>query len=153
MRAQKAKEPGRRNVRANSGLARPLKHAYAARSSAYDALVVVKSAGRTLKRGTNLIVFQDDAGRFVTNWPVTDSDDELEFVVAATCAMAPDEVVGAFLVSVRTGEAPADRPDDERRWCALGELAEDAVTAHPELRYDPDRPRTHRSPRTRRRRR
>ncbi len=155
--------------------------------SAYDALVVVKSAGRALERGTNLIVFLDEAGRFVTNWPVTDSDDELEFVVAATCAMAPDEVVGAFLVSVRTGEAPADRPDDERRWCALGELAADAgidlldwfvvsgtvafsiaehavvpagwpttldaVTAHPELRYDPERPRTHRSPRARRRRR
>ncbi len=151
--------------------------------SAYDALVFVKSAGKVLPTGSNLVVFLDDAGRFVTDWPVPDSDAQLEFVIAATCELAPDHATGAFLVSVRTGEAPADRLDDERRWCALGEVAEDAgidlldwfvvcgtvafsvaehavvpagwpttvdaVNAHPELRYDANQPRTHRSRRSR----
>ncbi len=137
--------------------------------SAYDALVVVKSAGRVLPAGTNLVVFLDDAGRFVTDWPVSDSDDQLEFIIAATCELAPDHATGVFLVSVRTGEVPSDRPDDERRWCTLGEVAEDAgvdlldwfvvcgtvafsvdaVKAHPELRYDASRPHSHRSRRSR----
>jgi hypothetical protein len=145
--------------------------------SAYDAMAVVKSAGKMLPAGTNLIVFLDEAGRYVTHWSVVDGDDDLEFVVDGTCELAPPPATGAFLVSVRTGEVPADRPGDERPWCELGGIAEDAgidlldwfvvcgtiafsvaehaevpagwpttrdaVEAHPELRYDPNRP--HRS--------
>ena len=155
--------------------------------SAFDALTVVGSAGRVLPPGTNLVVHLDDDGRFLDHWPVTDSDDHLEFVIAATCELASPEVRGAFLVSNRSGQVPADRPDDERRWCELGAIAEDAgidlldwlvvcgtvafsvaehaaigagwpttqdaLAAHPELRYDPTRtPAHHRSQRMRGRR-
>lgn len=152
--------------------------------SAYDAMAVVKSAGKVLPTGTNLVVHLDDDGRFLTNWSVTDSDEDLEFVVAATCELAPPHARGAFLVSVRTGQVPADRPGDEVRWCELGAVAEDAgidlldwfvvcrtiafsvaehsdvpagwpttrdaVEAHPELRYDPTRPRVSHQARRRR---
>jgi hypothetical protein len=156
--------------------------------SAYEALVVVRSAARVLPPGTNEVMFLDRSGRYVTHWAVEASDDELEFVVAATCSMAPEHATGAFLVSVRNGQRPADRPGDEERWCVLVELARDAgialldwfvvtgtvafsvaehaavpagwpstvdaVEAHPELRYDPNRGATHqRAPRARRRRR
>lgn len=94
--------------------------------SAHDALVVVRSVGKTVPPGTNTIVFLDADGRFVTNWSVVDSDDGLEEVVAVTCQMAPVEATAAFLVSNRTGQEPADRPDDESRWQRLGEIAEDS---------------------------
>lgn len=153
--------------------------------SAYDAMVVVKSAGRSLPPGTNQVVFLDSSGRFVDQWAVEDSDDALEFVVAATSEIVTSDATAAFIVSVRPGAVPEVGPGEEERWCALGEIAEDAgidlldwlviagtvvlsvaehaavppgwpttreaVEAHPELRYDPTRPRPAATRRRRRR--
>lgn len=94
--------------------------------SAYDAMVVVKSAGRSLPPGTNLVVFLAPSGRFVDQWTVENSDDALEFVVASTCELVAGDATAAFIVSVRPGVVPEVAPGEEERWCALAEIAEDA---------------------------
>jgi hypothetical protein len=77
------------------------------------------------QHGSATLVLLDEDRRLVDLYVVEDGDAELRRLVEAVCEADIPDVTDMVLISDRTGEEPADRPDDELLWMELVELAED----------------------------
>jgi hypothetical protein len=88
-----------------------------------DALNLIAGISRHAPPGCLTMVFIGRDHRFVDMLPVSDGGDNVRSVVELGCSIAPVAATGLLLVSNRTGEVPADRPDDELLWLELVQLA------------------------------
>ena len=87
--------------------------------TAADALVVAKSVSNQRRPGSVAMVFTDDDRRLLDLFYIEGGADHLPELVEFCCSPDEAEVTGLFLVTDRTGEVPADRPDDELTWMEL----------------------------------
>jgi hypothetical protein len=69
------------------------------------------------------LVLVDDDRRLVDFFVVEDGAEQLIYVIERIVEADWPEVTALFLVTDRTGEVPADRPDDELVWMELASLA------------------------------
>jgi len=92
---------------------------------AADALVVAAAVGRQRCPGSATFVFLDDDRRLLDLLVVADGGDQLAHVLDMASELQDDEVESLFVITDRTGEVPADRPDDELVWLELVDLAAD----------------------------
>ena len=90
---------------------------------AADALLVAAAVGRLRRPGSATFVFLDDDRRLVDVLVVEDGGDQLAHVLDMALQLQEPEVEELFVVTDRTGEVPADRPDDELVWLELLDLA------------------------------
>ncbi len=96
---------------------------------AFDAVLAwVKLVSRRTRRGDAVFTFLDDDRRLVELFVVEDGAAMLPTLVEFMCSADEPEVSGLLLVTDRTGEIPADRPDDELRWQELVDLAAAGAT-------------------------
>ena len=91
--------------------------------SAADALVVAAAVGRLGRPGSATLVFLDDDARVVDVLVISDGGDQLAHVLDLALQMQEPELEELFVITDRTGEVPADRPDDELVWMELSDLA------------------------------
>jgi hypothetical protein len=91
--------------------------------TAADALAVAKSVRKADIRGSATFVLVDDDRRIVDLICVDDGGEHLAELVELLCRVDDDEATGLFIVTDRTGEVPADRPDDELVWMELVDIA------------------------------
>jgi hypothetical protein len=94
-----------------------------------DVLVLLRSLSRLGQQGAATVVLLDETRRLVDLFVVEEGDSQLRRIVESLCEADIPDVTDILLVSDRTGEVPADRPDDELKWMELVELAADyAIT-------------------------
>jgi DNA repair protein RadC len=89
-----------------------------------DALVLLRSLSREGQRGSATLVLLDEDRRLVDLFVVEGGDSQLRHITELVCQADMPDVTDMLIVSDRTGEAPADRPDDELTWMELVDLAE-----------------------------
>jgi len=90
---------------------------------AASALRLLKAIRRLDRPGSLTLVLVDDDRRLVDFFVVEDGAEQLVYVVERIVEADWPEVTALFLVTDRTGEVPADRPDDELVWMELASLA------------------------------
>ena len=83
---------------------------------AASALSLLKAIRRLDRPGSLTLVLVDDDRRLVDFFVVEDGAEQLVYVVERIVEADWPEVSALFLVTDRTGEGPADRPDDELVW-------------------------------------
>lgn len=86
-----------------------------------DALPIVAFLGRRTPPGTDSLVLADRRGRVVTMFTIEPGTPLTAMVGLVASHLAHGERM--LLVSNRTGEQPADRPDDELVWEELQGIA------------------------------
>ena len=86
-----------------------------------DALELVKAARTRVPAGVDLVVLLEPDGGWIDAFPMEPGTPLPDVVEMCASRLVP----GAALVIVtnRTGEVPADRPDDELLWEELGGIA------------------------------
>ena len=90
---------------------------------AASALRLLKAIRRLDRPGSLTLVLVDEDRRLVDFFVVEDGAEQLVYVVERIVEADWPEVTALFLVTDRTGEVPADRPDDELVWMELASLA------------------------------
>jgi hypothetical protein len=88
-----------------------------------SALSLLRAIRRLDRPGSLTLVLVDDDRRLVDFLVVEDGAEQLVYVVERILEADWPEVTALFLVTDRTGEVPADRPDDELVWMELASLA------------------------------
>lgn len=88
-----------------------------------DVYPLLKSIGKCGPVGAVTIVFVDKKGRFFDMLTVADGDDHVVDIVTRLLPCLDRRIAAIVLASDRTGEAPADRPSDEERWCFIATAA------------------------------
>jgi hypothetical protein len=90
---------------------------------AASAMSLLKAIRRLDRPDSLTLVLVDDDRRLVDFFVVEDGAEQLVYVVERIVEADWPEVTALFLVTDRTGEVPADRPDDELVWMELASLA------------------------------
>lgn len=85
---------------------------------------VAAVAGRTTP-ATATMILGDRSGKVIGVFCVEDGADHLPDLVEFTCSPDENDVCCLLLVTDRSGETPADRPDDELTWVELHASARD----------------------------
>jgi hypothetical protein len=91
--------------------------------SAKEALAVAAGVSRLHRPGSATVVALDDDRRLMDLCVVEDGAGHESQLVELIGLSEKPGVCSLFLVTDRTGEVPADRPDDELLWMELVELA------------------------------
>lgn len=84
-----------------------------------DADQFVAAAARRTTPGMATMIFADRSGKAVDLFCIEGGGEQLPELVELTCSQSKPEICGLVLVTDRTGEVPADRPDDELTWLEL----------------------------------
>ncbi len=93
-----------------------------------DAMEMVAAIARRTCCGDVAAVFLNDGGEIVELFLFAEGAEHLDELVYITCSPDEPEVAQLFLVTDRTGEVPADRPDDELLWMELHANAAEGET-------------------------
>jgi len=91
-------------------------------TSAADAMLVARGLWNQRLPGSAAVILLDEERQLVDLLCVVDGGDKLPDIVAMLCSAEMPNVTGLLLLSDRTGEVPADRPDDELTWMELLDL-------------------------------
>ena len=90
---------------------------------AASALSLLRAIRRLDRPGSLTLVLVDDDRCLVDFFVVEDGAEQMIYVVEKIVEEDWPDVTAIVLVTDRTGEVPADRPDDELVWMELSSLA------------------------------
>jgi hypothetical protein len=90
-----------------------------------DAVHFVAALARRTTPATATMIFGDRSGKVVEMFCIEGGADHLPDLVEFTCSPDEEDVCCLLLVTDRSGETPADRPDDELTWVELHASARD----------------------------
>ena len=93
-----------------------------------DAMQMVGAIARRTNHGDVAAIYLNHDGEIVELFVFTDGAEHLDQLVYITCSPDEPEVAQLVLVTDRTGEVPADRPDDELLWMELHANAAEGAT-------------------------
>ena len=93
-----------------------------------DAMEMVGAIARRSRYGDVAAVYLNEDGEIVELFLFSGGADHLPELVYFTCCADEPEVVRVFLITDRTGEVSADRPDDELLWMELHANAAEGAT-------------------------
>ncbi len=88
-----------------------------------EAMSFVAGVSRNSERGNLTLAFCDSDHRLVDMVVVADGGTGVRETVEILCGVVTIDATGLLLISDRTGELPADRPDDELLWIELVQIA------------------------------
>ena len=92
-------------------------------SSAHDAMRMAKAVSQRERPGSATLVFLNRNRALVDILVVEDGADQLVEVLELVCTIDDRGASGLFIITDRSGEVSADRPDDELVWMELVDLA------------------------------
>jgi hypothetical protein len=92
-------------------------------TSADDALRMAAAVSQRERPGSATLVFLDRNRELVDILVVEDGGDHLVEVLELVFTIDDRGAAGLFIITDRSGEVPADRPDDELVWMELVDLA------------------------------
>ena len=93
-----------------------------------DAMQMVGAIARRTNHGDVAAIYLNHDGEVVELFVFTDGAEHLDQLVDITCSPDEPEVAQLVLVTDRTGEVLADRPDDELLWMELHANAAEGAT-------------------------
>ncbi len=93
-----------------------------------DAIQMVGAIARRTNHGDVAAIYLNREGEIVELFVFADGAEHLDQLVDITCSPDEPEVAQLVLVTDRTGEVPADRPDDELLWMELHANAAEGAT-------------------------
>lgn len=90
-----------------------------------EAMPFIAGTSRHTKPGCLTLAFTDEHHRLVDMLVVDGGGDNIRQCVEIACGIVMLKARGLLLISDRSGEVPADRPDDELLWLELVQIAKD----------------------------